>query len=224
MAKAELQAAQSMYDQCLERARAAERAGDFEGCISHAVAAWEYVADMMRFERRWEEAEFRSVPCIEFVLRYAPLLLDEDSLNRLAAFLKAEKSVDRFASDDLAARLSRARERLRIAFRLWTHIEHNPEARQDELRRLMGGDQDEWRDIAERWEKMGLVRRSPSMGSYTLRLTTELDATTYAKCHCCGAVVRSTRLDLLQSRDCTGCSQVSEFCILFTETSDAVET
>jgi len=109
MSKLVLQGSVAAYSDLLNNALEAERAGCFIDAIRHAVAAWVYVEDMMKYKRRWEQAEFKSVPCIDLVLKYAPLLLDNQCLNRLENLLRERRSIDKHASDDLASRLAEAR-------------------------------------------------------------------------------------------------------------------
>lgn len=165
----------------------------------------------MRFERRFEDAEFSSVPCVDLVLRLSPLILDAQALDRLGELLKTRKAVDRHASDDLAGRLLEARAFLRTAHRLWDHLEQSPGCRQDHLNDALGGDQSTWRGLAERWDRMGLLNRRAEGASYRLWLATDLQATVRAKCMSCGHVHSGSKRRFLEEQPCPQCQQVVAF-------------
>lgn len=214
MSKATLQEAQAKYDDLTDQMREAERAGNFELAIRLAKQAWQFVDDMMKFEKRYEGGTFRSVPCIELVLRYAPLLLDKGSLIELANLLKEKRSIDRNATVNLAERVDQSLSKLMSVYRLWQHIEHHPLARQDELREQLGGNQADWRALSEQMCAVGLFTRAPSGTSYALSIATSLGESVRGKCSGCGARVRATKWELLGSQKCPGCEQLCVFCII----------
>ncbi|MBI5367313.1 MAG: hypothetical protein HZA54_09770 [Planctomycetes bacterium] len=212
--KAECEAQQVQYYALLREALAAEDAGRFREAVEFAVASWCFVDGMMQFERKFESREFRSVETIDLVLKNAPLLFHSSSLAELAILLRTQKRIDKNASDDLAARLGAARLRMWDGHRLWSHLEQQPGARQDELRRCLGGDQDAWRSLAEAWDRMGILERTPDGGSYRLDLATRLQAPAPAKCPCCGLVGRTTKSTLLEPLECPKCHSHVEFVLL----------
>lgn len=217
MSKATLQEAQTRYDDLTNQMREAERAGNFELAIRLAKQAWQFVDDMMKFEKRYEGGTFRSVPCIELVLRYAPLLLDKASLIELAHLLKAKRSIDRNATDDLAERVDQSHSKLMSAYQLWRHVECHPLAKQDELREHLGGEQAHWLALAEQMCSVGLFKRQPCGASYTLSIATSLQESMRGKCSGCGARVRATKWELLGTQKCPGCKQLCMFCMLPTD-------
>ena len=151
--KAELEADSERHRLLMADARAELQRGEFQKAVQAAVAAWQHVDGMMQYDRRWgSNFEFESVDSIALVLRYAPLLFDVDSLEQLAALLRLQRRIDKNAAADIASDLDTAKTMMWRAYRLWSHLESEREVRQDELRRKLGGDQDQWRWISETWE------------------------------------------------------------------------
>jgi hypothetical protein len=214
MAKAELRSAQESYDAQMLLADQALTGGRYAEAIAHAKAAWPLVDDMMKYERRWEGTEFKSVPCIDLVIRYAPLRLDSGSLDELEALLRTKKSIDRHASDDIAARLVDARELIHSAHRLWDYLETHPNVRQDRLDDELGGPQATWRWIAEQWEGMGLLARTKHAGSYLLRLVTDMNAQARGLCSSCSASAGGRRRKLLKPQECPRCGRTVSFVLV----------
>lgn len=214
MSKAQLQADQAAYDQLIAMARREEADGRFADAIAHAVSAWQHVSGMMKYERRWEEREFTSVPCIDIVLRLAPLILDWESLDRLADLLKGDRSIDRNASDDLAARLAEARGKLQDVLRLWRLVETEVGIMQSELRTRLGGEQERWRGLAEQLDRVGIIIRVPHGGSYRLWLATLMDAMVNGRCPSCGVVVRGRKSAMLEEQSCPKCGGRVTFVII----------
>ena len=211
MAKADLEFAQSAYDQAMHHAHAAVRSGYYVRAIAFAIEAWNYVDRMMQYEKKYEDATFKSVPCVDIVLKYAPLVFDIEALDKLSELLKERKTVERLTSDDLGERLRVARGYLRSSYRLWDYIERHPGVMQSDLREQLGGEQDEWRLIAERWESMGLLRRVPEVGSYRLFAVTNMHQRSEGMCPKCGLIEIGRKGDLLAERNCPGCG---ERCVL----------
>lgn len=218
MAKADLVAAQAAYDDDMSAARKAETERQFSRALRYAVSAWDHVDGMMQYERRYEEKDFKSVPCVDMVLRLAPLLFDIESLEHMTLMLKARKGVERHTSDDLGERLERARNRLHEAHRLWSLLEQNTWTRQDELRSRLGGEQEDWRTLADRWEGIGVIERRRESGAVFLRLSTDMDENVPAKCSACG------QLNLVQKVRCLGpitCPHCQRTCVPVISRPDA---
>ena len=221
MKKAEMEAHQAEYDALIAEARSAEREGMFSRAVELAFSSWDHIDGMMQYGNRYKEKEFSSISGIDIVLRYAPLLLDLHSLDVLQDLLKSAKRIERNTSEDMSAKLAAARSLTWDAHRLWDHIERNPGARQDKLREALGGDQDKWRSIAETWEKMGLLGRTPEAGSCRLALATRMGGVVDAKCPACGNVVNGPKAMLLEASACPHCGQTVLFVILATASAAA---
>jgi len=214
MTKAEMEYHQQCYHSLMAIARASEQAGMYRVAVEKALASWEHVDGMMQYARKYENKEFSSVPAIDLILKYAPLLLDFGSLDALERLLKDCRRIEKNTSDSMGDKLTSARAFLRDAHRLWDHLEWNPGARQDELRRLLGGDQDRWRGMAEAWDRMGLLRREPEGGSYRLSLFTRMGEVVPAKCPACGNVFEAPKSMCLEEMACPECKASVLFVIL----------
>jgi predicted transcriptional regulator len=211
MSKAALQAAQLQYDQCMAAARNHERNGQLEEAIRQAIEAWEHLEGMMKFERKWEDREFKSVPCIDMVLRHAPMLLDGKSLDRLGDLLKEQRSIDKLASDDLAARLQEAKQRMRAIHQLLARVEAEPGITVTRLAETCGCDRPTVDQICERLEAMELIEVDRTGKARELRLATDFDRNITGLCESCGRGAALLWWDALSVRKCPTCGEEAYF-------------
>ncbi len=214
MKKGEMQDHRDRYGAIMSEARRAHQQGLCREAVELAMSCWEYIDGMMQYERKYEQREFDSIDAIEMVLRYAPVLFDYASLDRLDALLEEKRRIERDTSADMAERLADARSLMWDAHRLWNHLEHHADVRQDQLRLVLGGNQDRWRSIAEAWDKMGLITRKPQGGSYELELSTRLGQVVDGKCSACGGTVEAPKAMFLEKLKCPGCGKQAMFIIL----------
>jgi len=201
------------YARLLDEAQAALASGRCFDAIKLAVDAWEHVDGMMSYRRKYEKEEFRSVDCFDLVLSMAPLLFESNALDQAAEVLKSKRGVERHTSDDLGERLSRARLLLRMAHQLWRHLAAREWTPQAQLRSELGGSQDEWRGVVDRWTEWGLLERRGQGLTIQLRFATDLERAVKAKCHACGKFVQAKGHDLLQAAECPRCRNVTEFTV-----------
>ncbi len=214
MKKADMEEHREQYHELMAGANDAQREGLYRKAVDLALASWDHVDGMMQYERKYQDREFDNVKGIEVILKYAPLLLDFGSLERLEALLKSCRRIERNTSHSLADKLSEARALLWDAHRMWDHIERHPGTRQDTLRRVIGGDQDRWRSVANAWSNMGLLLRTPEGGSYRLELSTRLGQVVPGKCSACGNVVEAPKAMFLEDLTCPECKATAPFAIL----------
>lgn len=214
MKKSELEQHYAAYQELVASARLAERDGFYRKAMRLALSSWKHIDGMMQYGTKYEEKEFDTIPAIEMVLKYAPLLLDFENLDALEALLKDCRRIERNTSECLADRLKAARTRMWKNHRLWDHLERNPGTRQDQLRKALGEDQEEWRSVAEDWHKMGLLRRVPEGGSYALTLATQMGEVVKAKCPSCGCLTEGTKGVFLEKMPCPKCTAVGLFVLL----------
>ncbi|HEV8605608.1 MAG TPA: hypothetical protein VGQ99_09595 [Tepidisphaeraceae bacterium] len=219
MKKSEMEAHCENYHALMARAQAAERSGLFRVTVDVAISAFGHIDGMMQFERKYEEKEFVSVTAVEVVLRYAPLLFCSEYLDKLESLLGEYRRIERDTSADLAAKVAEARARMWNNHRLWGHLELHPETRQDELRQILGGEQEYWRSVIEAWEKMGLVRRTPERGSYRLALSTRMGEVVRGKCPKCAQVAEAPKAMLLDEVECKRCGGRVLFVLLAADAS-----
>ena len=193
MKKEEMGQHRMEYDALMGAARAALQEGLYRDAVEAALSAWDHIDGMMQYERKYGDRDFDSIEAIDLVLRYAPLLLDSSALAKLESLLKTQRRIDKNTSESLADKLAKAESRIWDAHKLWDYLEGHAETRQDELRQILGGDQDEWRSTAEAWEKMRLARRTPEDRSYRLALSTRMGEVVSGKCPSCGAVAEAPK-------------------------------
>lgn len=214
MKKTEMEAHRGAYRRLMRKAYSAEKQGMFRDAVKHAFEAWVHVDGMMQYERKYENHDFSSIDALEIVLRYAPFLLDYESLNELERLLTETKRIEKNTSVCLNDKLAKAKEMLVKNHELWGFLKQNPQSPQDQLSRLLGGEQEEWRNTAESWEKMGLLRRERNNQSYRLTLITRLDEIVYAKCSACGKTAEAPKAMFFEETKCPECGQNVNFVIL----------
>jgi len=166
---------------------------------------------MMQYGRRYADEEYGSLESVEIVLKHAPLLFDFESLRELHDLLKSFRRIDKNTEDDLVSRLAAAEELMHTAHKLWNCIENASGIRQDQLRRTLGGDQAQWRSMAETWENMGVLKRDSIAGSYELRFSTQMESPVQAKCSSCGSTHEARKSAFLEKQDCPHCSTKTWF-------------
>ncbi|MBX3318066.1 MAG: hypothetical protein KF902_14515 [Phycisphaeraceae bacterium] len=205
MSKARLEADRAEYDDHMRLARDAENRHDYAEALRHAMAALEHVDAMMKFERRYEETEFDSVPCIDMVVRLAPLIFHAESIERVRAILKQHRAVERNTSADLAKTLDDAVARMADARRLWNSIEANPGTTLNALQESLGGDPGVWRDIVSQWVSASIVCRAIIPRGVELRLASEITAPARARCSRCTRLVQGKRGQFYTEQRCPTC-------------------
>ena len=221
MTKAEMEEHDRQYHVLLAQAHEALRQGLVRRAVQHALAAWDHIDGMMQYDRKYENASFDTIPAVDLVLRYAPLLLDFRQLDRLEVLLKEYRRIERDTTADVGEQLAQARARMWNAHRLWDYIEHHPDVRQAELRTALGGEQQEWADIAAAWEKMGLLRRIPDGSTYRLAFSTRMDELVPAKCPECGNLAQAPKAMLLDEMRCPQCKKRALFVLVADEQTEA---
>lgn len=211
MKKAEMEYHYHAYQARMDKVRKDVNGGLFTEALKSAFAAWEHVDGMIQYARKYNEREFNSIEAIDCVLKYAPFLFDFESLDSLEQMLK---SIKKNTNISIADRLSGARKLMAEVHKFWNYLEYNHGARQDRLAKLLGGDQDQWRYIAESWERMGLLVRLKEGNTYLLNLQTRMGALTNGKCPRCGSCQKAPKAMLLELTKCPDCSEQVYFVIL----------
>jgi hypothetical protein len=159
---------------------------------------------MMRFERRYEGRDFRSLRCVDIVLKYAPVTFTLDALERLGALLREHRTIERNTSDDLGARLAAAVRRAWEARAVWDYLERTSGARQAVLDGSSGASA---KALIREWEQMGLVSRT----DHEIQLVTQTRAVIAGKCPECGALEHASTEEFLEDRQCKACSKTTVF-------------
>ncbi|MES2794278.1 MAG: hypothetical protein V4719_31985 [Planctomycetota bacterium] len=216
--KAELLSHQLEYHRLIASARLAQRNGQTQQALELAESSWPFIDGMMQYERKYENRESFTIDGIEIAFKLAPLLLQLEILDRLEALLLSQRRIAKNATTDVVEQLSAAKQLLSRAHRLWDHLEQFGKVQQDQLRRDLGGSQDEWRALAEVWESMGFITRFPSRGSYRLSLVTEMDAEILGKCPACGNFAEAPKILFLETTACPECHADVMYVLLGTKT------
>ena len=214
MKKADMEVHYNSYKRSMAKVSKYVDQGLFAEAMKCALETWEHVDGMMQYARKYKEREFNTIEAIDCVLKYAPFLFDFESLNTLEQMLKSCKRIEKNTTISIANRLSGARKLMVQAHKFWNYLEHNLQARQDQLAKLLGGEQDQWRYIAESWEQIGLLTRQKEGKFYQLNLKTRMGAVTRGKCPKCGSYQEAPKAMLLEPTKCPDCSEKVYFVIL----------
>jgi hypothetical protein len=193
--------------------QAINRHGYSEG-MRLAVNALLHVDGMMQYERKYECRSIDRVRCIDIILQYAPLLLDADSLDKLAEVLKSQKRIDKNAEADLAKDLELSRAQLRIAHQLWDQLETHPVVTQEQLEQATRTTASNVGAVIHGWQQMGAVIASANGNIRQYSLTTRMGDAVPTKCISCGATGKAPKMNLLDEITCPRCRSSSFFLIL----------
>jgi hypothetical protein len=211
------------YGAKIATAQTAEKHGLFRETIAAAASAWANIDGMLQYASKYNNEEITDISAIDLVLKYAPLMLDNKTLNSLGELLRKSKRISRDDRNVLPETLEIARRKLRANHRLWTHIQMRGEVRQDDLGRQLGGEQDYWRWACESWERMRLLRRISDRNSYRISFATRMGQIFPAKCPKCGDIVKAPKAMFLEPTRCAKCHGNVEFVLLPTDGDTAPE-
>jgi len=223
MKKAEMEEHARLYHSIMKKVSKLERVGLIHDATISAVSAWDHIDGMMQYENRYENKEFETIPAIEIVLRYAPMLFEFEMFDRLEKLLAQRRRIDNKTSTSLKDQLAIARDHLNDNHRLWNHIESQGPIKQRNLRQTLGGQQDYWRSVCETWELMGMVRRVPDAGSYQVSHTTRMGEIITGKCPKCGSTAEAPKSMLLEPMTCPKCKKSVSFVFLSPSDSSSPE-
>lgn len=221
--KAELEADYKAYQKLISKGRSSARKGLYRETVALAAKAFKHIDGMMQYARRYQKRDFESLEAVELVLKYAPYLLDYESLSAFEALLSEQRRIEKNTSESLTDKLREARHMMWNARALWDLLENNPGHRQDKLCQVLEGNQDGWRTIAEMWEKMRLVERVSEGGSYRLQLASKLGTMVRGKCSSCGAVEQAPMGMYLGANACPTCNEDTNFVILPSDSQAEME-
>lgn len=190
-------------------AKSAVTRGNYREAIRLALSSLEHVDGMIQYERKYGNIQIDNVESIEIILKFAPFILDYEALDDVDGLLKGQRRIDKHTSDNLAEKLTQAREQMWEAHRLWEHLERNPKTKQDEL----GQKADNSGLISDMWWQMGLIDRVVEGDSYRLSLITQMSDVVLAKCPSCGAVGKALKSNFLAEVTCPKCKAKVRFVI-----------
>lgn len=214
MKKAELRAHNEMYQRLLSEAKAAVLGRSFQRGIERAASAWNHVDEMMQFQRKYQKHEFVPLECVDIVLRYAPLLLEIDYLNRLEELLKTKRRVERNSTENLKMRLGQARGLFHYVYQLFDCIESGQSCRIESLPQTIHSKYTDRETVIAQLVEIGLARLQRSASGALISLITSMESMVSGKCMHCGHVEQSQKSDFLLTRVCSCCGQHTLFVIL----------
>jgi hypothetical protein len=191
------------------KANQAFEAGSYWQGLEFVGSALEYVDGMMQHAVKYDSASFSNVPAIEAILKFAPLLLDTNLLDRLQILLREQRRIKRNISEDIDQLISDARTKLDECYRFWRLLESNQNVRQNELSKILGGEQRVWANMAASWERMGLIRRVADGNTCRISIVTQFEEEVQAKCGKCGAISRGMKKSFYEAMTCRNCRKAS---------------
>lgn len=215
MNKSEMEYHRASYNALVSKANLAQQHGRYAEALDVAISSWAHVDGMIQYERRFGVGEVGRIEGLELVLEFAPLLFDFESLDKLEAFIKSNRRIDRNNSTDWHGRLARARSLMRDARILWNRLECAGCAYAEAVA-FSGLDSDDLHSIAQLWHNIGVLRRESNKGA-TLELMTDIEASTSAKCPSCGVVAKASKVKFLGEQSCPKCRKTVSFVLLLSE-------
>ncbi len=217
MTKQEMEEHAGQYHSFLGKAQSSLRSQDFRGAVAFAVASLRFVDGMMQFERKYQGKEHAKIDAIEIIFRFAPYLLDSDSLDSAAELLKSQRRIAKNTGTDLSSALDEARANLWSAYRVWDFLENRGECDEATIRRHTGLEPDAWDRVRTKWEVMRLLRRRENHPASYFSLSLQMAVTVLAKCPRCGGSARGKRVTFLQKVKCPKCAAQEFFAVLSPE-------
>jgi hypothetical protein len=213
--KSELENHRDQYDAFMLKANQAFAEGLCRYGLSLACAALRYADGMMQYAVKYNSAIFSNVTAIEAVLKFAPLLLDMDTLILLQTILRDQRRIKRTMSEDIDQLITDAQLKLEECYRFWSLLESGGSIQQEYLSKLLSGEQQSWIAIAESWEHMGLIRRVADGHSFHISLVTKFDEEIQAKCGKCGSISRGMKKNFYTASTCQNCKISSVLVLVF---------
>jgi hypothetical protein len=190
----------------MEKVHRATEEGRWRDALHLAVHALDFVDGMMRYMERYEERADPELGAVDFVCRFAPLLLENKALDQLEVVLKEAPRIARKSGRDLAARLLDARLDLERCYQLWSLVECGGGLDRNDAAAVLGRAADA-KTMFECWVEVGLLEQSGVGTSARLRMVSRLDDPAKGKCLNCGAVNQTKRRVLYHALACRGCGR-----------------
>jgi hypothetical protein len=209
--KEELEFHRRQYFAFVDEANSFNRQGNYAKALESAVSALEHIDGMMQFIRKYESKGPVSIEALAVIFKLAPLLFEYGFLNKVEILLISERRISKISAEDLQQGLAQAKGLMGDCRRLWNHIELHPNCEQADLRQSLGGDQNQWRNIAEFWEQNGFISHHKQGTSVYLTLKTRMQEPVTAKCPACGSIVKAPKVLLLEPAPCPHCHHEVSF-------------
>jgi hypothetical protein len=217
MNKSEMEHHRAAYYQHLSDAMSALEQNACNEAVRSAVSSLDHLDGMMQYERKYEGKESFDIAAINLVLRFAPLMFDEESIDRLEALLKEQRRIAKYTNTNLEQRVAAARETMWHAHHLWNQLESHAHASEAGTAGERGENREQQRKVLEEWGQMGLVCQSEKPARVSL--TTDMDQAIAARCPACGVVAKAPKTKALEQRHCPKCRASVSFVLLASESA-----
>jgi len=214
--KADLERHRDEYYRLIAAANEQMDRGHVFDAIKCAVASWQYLDGMMRYENRFQGREFDNVECVEIVLGSAPYFLDFESLDALEDLLKTQRRIEKNTAHNLADKLAAARKVLSAAHTGWNLLANCDDLVESQFRRQIKIDDKSYDRLIGIWESNEVITITMTMTENTrrLRLTTRMRKRTCGKCPACGTVAHAPKAKFLDNVECPKCRESVVFVLL----------
>lgn len=186
---------------------AAQRAIDqglIREAISKAIESWEHIDGMIQFVRKYSKQEIEDIEGIDFVIKFAPLLLDAPSLNKLEVFLDENRRIKRHSAGRVSDQLASARMLINDLHRVWDELETRGEVPEDRIGQLLNGA----KGVIDVWQQMGLIRVVSKEHMPHFRIATRMGEIIPCKCPACGKVGQTIKAMALEPTKCPHCNEL----------------
>ncbi|HUE15630.1 MAG TPA: hypothetical protein VMR25_15795 [Planctomycetaceae bacterium] len=211
MKKADLETHHNAYHVLIHKALSAQKTGLYREAIAFAVSSWNHIDGMTQYQQKYAGQEVTSIQGIDFVLQYAPLMLDFESLDQLETVLRTQRRIAKQTGIDWEHRLDRAKHLMWDACRFWDYLEQHTTVAAQDLSDVHGSERKQWNRIADEWSEMGIVHRISSGKTHGWSLVTHMERPILAKCPRCAAVIKAAKSKCLDDLHCPKCRQKSVF-------------
>ena len=214
MSKAEMEQHYSAHNRFLLSATSAYEQNRFGDAIKFACDALNHVDGMMRYARKYNDAEFNSVASIDLIFQLAPIMLDQDCLDRVEALLRERRTIQKNTTEDLSKSLAGARRLLFDAYRIADHLERHGCSQATVLFESCSLKRPLVEAVVKSWVSIHYVTTTSSNESCEFELVTDFDRVTRGKCPACGATAKAGKSRFLKAATCPRCKKTVSFVLL----------
>lgn len=206
MKKADMEYHYECYHALLNEACDFVKSMEIRKALGKAKESWQHIDGMMRYEKKARDRQLRSVASLDLIVRYAPLMFDQNCLDELESLLKASRRIERGAEKSVAAAIDDARTVMWDAYDIWNLLEHAPDITVQECSRRLSRPPKRLATILDTWEEIGIVREVGVGASKRFTLATRTGEIVSGKCTACGRVSDVPKALCFELTTCSHCS------------------
>ncbi|MGC4002557.1 MAG: hypothetical protein QM811_05195 [Pirellulales bacterium] len=204
--KSDLEASYNAYHSGFTFCKLHLQENRYAQAVELASTTFPHLEGMIHFEKKYNKIDIDDIGVINLIIRFAPVVLDIESLSALEIVLLNNKRIKKIANRDYLSELEFAKTKLYEANRLWMGLENRKINFQADIGKTLGGDQDWWRWLCECWELAGLIHRVPQSNSYKISLASYMHEVVSGKCPTCGACASGKQSLFWDSVKCPKCT------------------